>query len=131
MQETQDKALIDAAIQARSNAYAPYSVYSVGAAVLAADGNIYQGCNVENVSYGLTVCAERNAIASMVSAGATSIEAIAIATKDGARPCGACLQVMLEFAGKNGVSVLCVDDQASVVKLLLSELLPHAFKLEK
>ena len=85
--------LIGRAKEARSNAYAPYSVYSVGAAVQSVDGQVFKGCNVENASYGLTICAERNAIAAMVCAGGRKVSAVAVVTKDGARPCGACLQV--------------------------------------
>ncbi len=126
-----DNDLIEAANRARSNAYAPYSVYSVGAAVWSAKGSIYTGCNVENASFGLSVCGERNAIAAMVVAGETKFEAIAVATKDGGRPCGACLQVLVEFAGNNGANVLCVDQNGNVESLTLQELLPSAFKLER
>ena len=91
--------LIDAAIAARLRAYAPYSNFQVGAAVLAADGRIFTGCNVENLSYGLTICAERNAIFAAVAAGIREFSAIAIVadTRQPISPCGACRQVMAEF----------------------------------
>ncbi len=94
------KQLIDRAIRAKGNAYVPYSHFSVGAAVLGADGKIYSGCNIENASYGLTVCAERTAIFKMVSEGCT--EFVAMAVLAGQEPsdsmsCGACRQVMSEF----------------------------------
>lgn len=94
------KTLAQAAVQARENAYAPYSKFKVGAAVLGTDGNIYTGCNIENVSYGLTMCAERTAIYKMVSQGCTKFTAIAIAAGQNptdSAPCGACRQVMGEF----------------------------------
>ena len=123
--------LVEAAMKAKTNAYAPYSVYSVGAAVLADDGRIFAGCNVENASYGLTVCAERNAVAAMIFAGGDNIIAVAVVTKDGARPCGACLQVLAEFAASDGVDVLCVDQGGKTESLKLTDLLPHAFNLKK
>ena len=91
--------LVQAAIEARKNAYAPYSDFSVGAAVLGASGKIYQGVNLENASYGLTICAERNAIACAVANGERNITAIAVAadTEQPILPCGACRQVMAEF----------------------------------
>ena len=91
--------LLTAAIAARLQAYAPYSNFHVGAALLAKDGRIFIGCNVENLSYGLTICAERNAIFSAIAAGVREFEAIAIVadTREPVSPCGACRQVMAEF----------------------------------
>ena len=94
-----DQELLTAAAAARLAAYAPYSHFQVGAALLAKDGRIFTGCNVENLSYGLTICAERNAIFSAVAAGVREFEAIAIVadTREPVSPCGACRQVMAEF----------------------------------
>ena len=93
------ESLITAAIAARLRAYAPYSQFQVGAALLAADGRIFTGCNVENLSYGLTICAERNALFAAVAAGVREFTAIAIVadTREPISPCGACRQVMAEF----------------------------------
>ncbi len=123
--------LILAAMEARANAYAPYSVYAVGAAVLAADGRIYTGCNVENVSFGLTVCAERTAVLRMVTEGCRQIMAVAVVTRDGGTPCGMCLQTMLEFSPAPGsVRIACVDEARLVTEFTLAELIPHGFKTE-
>ena len=113
---------------AMEHAYAPYSSFRVGAAVLGASGRMYSGCNVENASYGLSVCAERVAIFKAVSEGEKQIEAIAIANSSGkpAFPCGACRQVMAEFA-PDGMEIYLVSDEG-VEKHTLAELLPHAFK---
>src|SRR5436190_1981366 len=91
-------ALVQAAIDVREGAYARYSSFLVGAAVLAGDGKIYTGCNVENSSYGLTICAERAAVFAAVAAGQRRFEFLAIATSGGGSPCGACRQVLAEFA---------------------------------
>ncbi len=96
----QIRMLVNTAIQARENAYAPYSHFKVGAAVLGTDGKVYTGCNIENSSFGLTVCAERTAIFKMVSEGCQSFAALAVAgsEKPGeSGPCGACRQVISEF----------------------------------
>src|SRR2546421_10379414 len=90
--------LAQAAIAVRQRAYAQYSDFLVGAAILAADGKTYTGCNVENGSYGLTICAERAAVFSAVAAGQQRFEMLAIATTGGGSPCGACRQVLAEFA---------------------------------
>ena len=89
--------LIEAALKVREHAYAPYSEFAVGAAVLTEDGNIFVGCNVENASYGLAICAERNAIASAIAAGKRKFVAVAIAATPLASPCGACRQFIFEF----------------------------------
>lgn len=117
---------IRAAIQVRDFAYCPYSKYAVGAAVLGGDGKIYLGCNVENASYGLTLCAERNAIGAMLSNGCKKWETIAIASQKGSFPCGACLQVLQEFATENA-TVILVDSDEKTSTFPLSELLPHPF----
>ncbi len=122
--------LIDAAKEASKNSYSPYSRFAVGAAVLTADGKIFTGTNVENSSFGLTVCAERVAILKAVSEGKKKFKAIAVASqgKNFAYPCGACLQVMSEFSKDLDVIVVC-GNKFKVVKL--QELIPFAFKLEK
>jgi cytidine deaminase len=126
--------LIKAALQARRRAYTPYSKFAVGAAVLAENGKIHAGCNVENASYGLTVCAERVAVWKAVSEGATTFRAIAIAA-DGkgalVPPCGACRQVLAEF--EPALPVLLVDaaDARHVAEIGLADLLPRQFRLGK
>ena len=125
--------LIRTAIAAREKAYCPYSHYAVGAAVLTDTGEIVPGCNVENASYGLTNCAERTAIFAAVSRGARKIQAIAI-TGAGSPPypCGACRQVMTEFASDPEMPVIVVmlsDGEEKVEEYTLAELLPHGFML--
>lgn len=122
------KELIDSAQQARINAYAPYSKYRVGAAVLGADGNIYTGVNVENLSYGATVCAERVAIFSMVAAGCKEFKALAVATRDSGTPCGMCRQVLAEFSHDHAnVDVYCIDESGNFSATTLDVLLPNWF----
>ena len=123
-------ALLDAAKEAREHAYAPYSSYKVGAAVLDDRGRIHSGCNVENASFGATLCAERNAIAAMVSEGGKEVRAVAVLTQDGGTPCGICLQVLSEFVKEPGrVEVLCAATDGSSKTFKLSELMPLPFKL--
>ena len=120
--------LIAAACAARPQAYAPYSRFTVGAALLAEDGRIYSGVNIENASYGLTVCAERNAIGAMVLAGGQRILAVAVCTENGVTPCGACRQVLAEFAADgNDVPVWMVDGVGSTRETTLAALLPDHF----
>jgi cytidine deaminase len=125
--------LIEAALAAQQNAYCPYSNYPVGAAVRTADGQIFRGCNVENASYGLCNCAERTAVFSAIAAGAPrTITAVAVVTADGGSPCGACRQVLAEFAPKDGTPVpvwLCRADGTIVHETTLQMLLPFAFSL--
>jgi cytidine deaminase len=119
--------LVRAARGARKRAYAPYSRFRVGAAVLAG-GAVHQGCNVENASYGLTVCAERNAVGAAALAGARRIDAVAVAsgTAPPPPPCGACLQVLAELGGP-GTPVLLAGPRGAPVRTTLGELLPRAF----
>ena len=128
MNEAQWAALARAAKAASGNAYARYSGFRVGAAVLAGDG-VASGCNVENASYGLTVCAERNAIFSAVADGAKVIAALVVytPTPEPVTPCGACRQVLAEF-GRNAI-VRCICDGPRVLEFTLAELLPGAFAL--
>jgi len=121
--------LIRQAIEIRARAYAPYSNYAVGAAILAEGGQIFCGCNVENSSYGLTVCAERNAVAAMIAAGDKQIMAIAIALKGNGSPCGACRQVLSEFGNRFPVLIVDVNKSEIVRRHKFDELLPMAFQL--
>ena len=117
-------ALVEAAWAARVNAYAPYSNFQVGAALLAADGRVFGGCNVENISYGLTNCAERVAIGAAVAAGVREFAAVAVVADTGVpiSPCGACRQVLAEF----GVHVVILANREKRLEFRLEELLPRA-----
>ena len=119
------EALIAAAHQARQKAYAPYSGFSVGAALWTGSGRVFTGCNVENASYGLTVCAERVAVAKAISEGEHDFEAIAVVSPGGATPCGACRQVLAEFNAD--LRVIVADLEGNSREFRLSELLPEAF----
>jgi cytidine deaminase len=114
--------------EAAAHAYAPYSGFRVGAAVLGTNGEIYAGANVENASFGLTICAERSAIFQAVARGARRIEAVVVYTPTpvAASPCGACRQVIHEF-GPDALIVCCTDDDAAERRYTLGELLPGAF----
>ncbi len=118
------------ALAARENAYAPYSQFKVGAAILCESGKTYTGANVENISYGMTNCAERSAIFSAVSAGEKKVLAIAVAggkdKTDWCMPCGACRQVLSEFADKD-CPVYLVKSETEIREYTLAELLPYAF----
>lgn len=117
--------LEEAACSAREQAYAPYSHFAVGAAVLGGSGTIYRGVNVENASYGLTICAERSAIASAVSAGERRLRAVAVCTENGVTPCGACRQVIREFTADCPIYLL--DARGNRRQTSLAELLPQSF----
>lgn len=122
------EALIAAACAARPSAYAPYSHFTVGAALLADDGRVYTGVNVENASYGLTVCAERNAVGAMALTGGRRVLALAVCTENGVTPCGACRQVLSEFAPDEGdAPVWIVDGAGGVRETSLAALLPDSF----
>jgi cytidine deaminase len=123
----EEQQLIAAALAARKLAYAPYSKFLVGAAVLAKSGEIFSGCNVENASYGLTICAERSAIFTAVSAGHREFVAVAIATAGGHFPCGACRQVLTEFSDDMPVLLVDADDSTKVIEASLKPLLPGKF----
>lgn len=120
-----------AAHEAAARAYAPYSKFPVGAAVLC-DGAVYTGANVESASYGLSMCAERNAILNAVGHGARRIDAICVyaPTSLPVTPCGACLQVIAEF-GPDAPILCCSDDDAAEQRFTLTQLLPAAFRLKK
>ena len=120
-----DEKLLELALDARKNAYVPYSGYAVGAALLTEDGKVFAGCNIENAAYGNTLCAERTALVKAVSEGYRKFTKIAIASSGSAPyPCGACRQSLYEFAP--GLEVLVTWD-GHVERAPLSELLPHGF----
>jgi cytidine deaminase len=121
--------LVDAAIKARLNAYAPYSNYLVGAALLMSDGRIVTGCNVENASYGLSMCAERSAVFAAVGVGSRTIHACVVVTADGGTPCGACRQVLSEFHDDDHpMQIIAVTlDGAITMNNWLRDLLPSGF----
>jgi cytidine deaminase len=124
--------LLAAAKQARAKAYAPYSNFRVGAAVLASDGRIFSGCNVENASLGLSCCAERNAIFAMVAAGEREIKEILVIgdSEEFLPPCGACRQAIAEFASPSSVIHMCNRSGASR-DATVTELIPTVFRLKK
>jgi cytidine deaminase len=124
--ELERSQLVTAAVNARLNAYAPYSKFRVGAAVLADSGKVFAGCNVENASYGLTICAERSAIFKAVSEGEKRLTALVLCLEGGGSPCGACRQVIHEFGP--GIPILTCDSGGQLVfETTLDRLLPEAF----
>lgn len=127
MSSTYDKeALAKAAATAAEQAYEPYSKFSVGAALLTDKGEIITGCNIENASYGLTICAERVAVFKAVSLGLTSFRALAISVPGAGSPCGACRQVLHEFSP--GLPIILADDHGIIhQETSLRDLLPQAF----
>ncbi len=128
------QALMAKAVEARKRAYAPYSGFSVGAALLCADGRMYEGCNIENASFSPTCCAERVAVFSAVADGARDFSAIAIVggeadePRGGVTPCGVCRQVLAEFC-RAEMPVLMYGGDGTVLEIPLGELLPMSFKL--
>lgn len=128
MLNERDLELYNAAVKARKNSYSPYSNFAVGAAVRTADGKIYQGCNIENGSYGLTVCAERNAIFAAVCAGECNLAEICVVadTSGPVSPCGACRQVMSEFKINR---IILANLKGDVKEMTLEEILPYGFEL--
>lgn len=123
-----DIELLALAVNAKKSAYAPYSKFPVGAAVLTKDGKIFTGCNIENASFGLSNCAERTAIFKAVSEGSTKFEAIAISgdTDDFLPPCGACRQVLIEFFQEDA-RVILADSKNELTILTVKELMPYSF----
>ena len=118
--------LIAAAIEARQWAYAPYSEYQVGAALLTASGRIYDGVNVENAAYPASICAERVAVFKAVSEGEREFVAIAVVTANGGTPCGSCRQVLSEFGGETQVYIASAEGEL-LTETSVSDLLPGAF----
>lgn len=123
--------LIRKANEAREQAYAPYSRYQVGAAVLTADGQVFTGCNIENAAFPSSLCAERVAIFKAVSEGHRQLRAIAVVTSNGGSPCGGCRQVMREFGGKQLVVLIADGSGTLLEELTLEELLPRSFGPEE
>ncbi len=121
--------LITAACAVRERAYAPYSNFPVGAALLAESGQIVSACNVENASYGLTICAERNAVFSAVTQGLREFRGLALATVGGVTPCGACRQVLAEFCDDLPIWIVDVNLPDQFVEWSLNQLLPGRFAL--
>lgn len=126
-----NESLIDEAIKVRKKAYTPYSHFSVGAVLIAKSGFTYSGCNIENTSFGLTSCAERNAIFAAVTSGEHEFKKIVVVgdTKDVTIPCGACLQVMAEFFSAN-TEVILANLNGLSRKYLFKELFPVRFNLK-
>ncbi len=125
-QEEKDE-LIQRALEARQYAYAPYSNYAVGAALLTEAGDIFSGVNVENASYPLSMCAERNAVFKSVSRGHKKFKAIVVATENGGSPCGACRQVLSEFGLLTKVFVVNGEGMV-MLETTVGDLLPEAFR---
>ena len=126
MTELEIQKLMDCAIKARENAYSPYSHFAVGAALLCEDGTLYEGCNIENASYGLTNCAERTAIFKAISEGHIKFKVLAVVadTEGPCAPCGACRQVMAEFK----IPLIIMGNLMGNIKIVtIEELLPFSF----
>ena len=130
MSDNQLEELVQRAIITRKNAYAPYSQFTVGAALLCKSGQIYTGCNVENSSYGLCICAERSAVVKAISEGETEFIALAIVadTKEPVLPCGACRQVLSEF--NSDLRLIMATESGSRREKKLSALFPEPFMFE-
>ena len=124
-----DNELIQKAIEMRSQALAPYSNYKVGAAVLTESGKIFGGCNIENSSYSLTICAERVALFKAISEGETKFKALSVSTNNAGMPCGACRQVIWDICGN--IPVLICDDSSLITKTEAIKLLPMPFDATK
>ena len=122
----QKSALVKAAIEASEYAYIPYSKYKVGAAILTESGEIFKGCNVENASYPIGVCAERTAVVRAVSEGKKNMIACAVVTRDGGSPCGMCRQTLNEFNPKMHIILAKLDGEI-MHEMPLNELLPLGF----
>lgn len=132
MTTNQQKNLLKKAVAAMRRAYAPYSRFCVGAALLTREGRVFQGCNVENASYGLTLCAERTALVAAITAGFHRFTAIAIVSsgETAPMPCGACLQTLAEFCRPEFVIVTAAAQNPKAMNIYaLKDLLPKAFRL--
>lgn len=123
--------MMEKAIKVSKNAYCPYSKFAVGACILTDTGNIYTGCNYENGSFGMTICAERNAVGTAIANGEKKVKAVAIYSpnKDNCAPCGACREVLHEFSINDEELDVILKDQDKIVVHKLSYLLPESFNL--
>jgi cytidine deaminase len=128
--EAERQALIDLALEARRRAYAPYSKYSVGAALRTRSGKLFTGVNVENAAYPHTICAERTAVVKAVSEGERDFEVIAVVTANGGKPCGGCRQVLAEF-GLDTLVLIANEKGELVDEMTVGDLLPGAFTPDK
>jgi cytidine deaminase len=126
IQSTIRESLLEAAIAVTQHAYIPYSNYPVGAALLAVDGTIYTGCNVENAAYPATICAERTALVKAVSEGQRQFEALMVVSRNGGSPCGMCRQMLYEFSPELQVIVANLGGHI-FYESSLTDLLPHGF----
>jgi len=126
------KSLIEAAERARANAYAPYSGYEVGAALVTPDGRVFAGCNVENASSGLALCAERSAVAQLVASGSRTIAALVVVTPgpEPGSPCGLCRQTLSEFAADLPIGLALPGDEAPRAIKTLANLFPDPFRID-
>ncbi|MCA9212739.1 MAG: cytidine deaminase [Planctomycetales bacterium] len=131
MEKAEIDRLCEAALQAQQNAYAPYSRFAVGAAAMSPDDQLFSGCNIENASYGLTICAERVALFNAIAHGHRKLKAIAVVTAGGHHPCGACRQVIAEFMGSNAPIFICDSAQPDdpIRWTSIEKLLPGRFAL--
>ncbi len=125
MKERSREELVAQAVRAREHAYAPYSGYKVGAALLGKSGRVYTGCNVENAVYPLCTCAERTAVVKAVSEGESEFVALAVVTRNGGTPCGSCRQTLREFG--EDIVVLIADTTGAYRETTVAELLPASF----
>lgn len=123
-----ERDLIQTALEVRSKAYAPYSNFKVGASILTESGDLYVGCNVENSSYGLSICAERHAIGTMVADGNTKIAKIVVAASPLASPCGACRQFIVEFGTDIEIVSVNADQIDEIRHWNIGELIPDHFR---
>ena len=121
--------LVESAVAVRERAYAPYSGFKVGAALVVEDGSFFSGCNIENSSFGLTICAERVAIGTAVAAGFKKFQAICVVSQKAAAPCGACRQFINEFGGETTILLVDADGNEVTKETTLKELLPYSFSL--
>ena len=122
--------LLASAKEAREKAYAPYSMYKVGSAILSKSGNIYEGANIENASYGATICAERVALGNMIMGGDTEIRAVAVFTEHAGFPCGICIQALNEFAPDIKSCQIVVPSKGGFTVRTLDELAPYLWRSE-